>query len=198
MKRVIPILSGLVLSCMGCTNPSYNRSLDTVCSTDSLSNSITPADTIIPFETDTLLLQFKDVIDTLNSIGNHHVHSDYFLHDIAGNGHPELWIISGSCEADKELWVYHISDGTVTKILSDNGGHTDFFLKGNSIGSLTCNTGSGYVSAYTYKNGEIQVESIEYDGWSENEQVKIKNARDRQIADIWENSDSTISLKPLK
>ncbi len=144
------------------------------------------------------LSPFKIVIDTLNSAGDKLVHSEYFLYDITGDGQPELWIVSGTCEADKELWVYQVTDGTVCKILSDYGGHTEFFLKGNSIGSLTCNTGSGYVSGYSNRNGKILVETIEYDGWHEKELVKIRTKRDREIADVWENSDSVINLKPLK
>lgn len=54
------------------------------------------------------------------------------------------------------------------------------------------------MNAYTYKDGKILVESIEYNGWNEKELVKVKTARDKFIADIWENSDSTINLKPLK
>ena len=146
---------------------------------------------------DKILLPFKAVIDTINSTGDNLVHSKYFLHDITGDGQPELWIVSGTCDADKDLWVYTATDGSVRKIISDNGGHTEFFLKGNTIGSLTCNTGSGYVSGYSYRNGKILVESIEYNGWHEKDLVKVKTARDREIADVWENSDSTINLKPL-
>lgn len=111
----------------------------------------------------------------------------------------KIWVMSGTCEADKDLWVYTATqDGSIKKILSDYGGHTEFFLKGNTIGSLTCNTGAGYVSGYVYKKGKIIVESIEYDGWHERDMVKVKSKRDHEIANIWENSDSTINLKPLK
>lgn len=202
MKETLPILLGLVLPIMGCTNPSRhsndaNRSSDTL----SLVTSLVDDDNVStnPILTDSLLIPFKAVIDTLNSLGDVHVHSDYFLHDITGDGQPELWVISGTCETDKGLWVYAAAaDGSVKKILSDYGGHTEFFLRGNTIGSLTCNTGSGYASVYTYNGGKIIMESAEYDGWKEKDFVKIKSNRDRFIADVWENSDSTINLKPLK
>lgn len=199
MKETFPILFGLVLSFVGCTNPSHKIHVDSSdASLDPASNIDNNNKSVNPQSTDPPLLPFKTVIDTLNSAGDNLVHSEYFLHDITGDGHPELWIISGTCEADKDLWVYTVTDGSVKKILSDYGGHTDFFLKGDTIGSLTCNTGSGYVSGYIYKNGKISVESIEYDGWHEKDMVKVKSKRDRAIADVWENSDSTINLKPLK
>lgn len=201
MKVTLPFLLGMVLPIMGCTNSSHNN--DSVGSPD-MKPFTTPLvgndkASSNPILTASLLLPYKAVIDTLNSVRDCHVYSCYFLHDITGDGHPELWVISGTCEADKELWVYtSVADGPVKKILSDNGGHTEFFLKGNTIGSLTCNTGSGYVSGYSYKNGKILVESVEYDGWHEKDMVKVKNKRERTIADVWENNDSTINLKPLK
>lgn len=189
----------LVLSIIGCNKTRHN---DNPNSSDSVSNEGTSNNTDLfaegVFAADSLLLPFKTVIDTLNSVGDNLVHSEYFLHDISGDDQPELWIISGTCEADKELWVYQSTGDSVKKILSDNGGHTEFFLKGQYIGSLTCNTGEGYVNSYTYKEGKILVESIVYDGWNEKELVRVKTARDKFIADIWENSDSTINLKPLK
>lgn len=198
MKIQITTLSILVLSFIGCTNSSYTHNQHSDDTSDTL--SIVPSDDLIEdlIAKDSLLHPFKAVVDTLNSAGDNLVHSEYFLHDITGDGQPELWIISGTCEADKELWVYQCTSNSVKKILSEYGGHTEFFLKGNHIGSLTCNTGDGYVSAYTYKDGNILVESIEYNGWNEKELVKVKTARDKFIADIWENSDSTINLKPLK
>lgn len=144
------------------------------------------------------LSPFKSVIDTLNFAGDNLVHSEYFLYDITCDGQPDLWVISGTCEADKNLWVFSVSNDTIRKILSYYGGHTEFFIKDKTIGSLTCNTGSGYVSIYSYKGGEMLVESIEYDGWNDKEPVKIKTTKDSGIADAWESSDSTISLKPLK
>lgn len=54
------------------------------------------------------------------------------------------------------------------------------------------------LNAAADRKGKIKVESIEYNGWGEEEFVKIRNRRDREIADIWENSDSLIELIPLK
>lgn len=202
MKPIVLACSVLIVSFFtGCSNSS-NKHFDKTDSIDTVSPLETNVDDGFKGDIESMkdegLSPFNAVIDTLNSAGDNLVHSEYFLHDITGDNQPELWIISGTCEADKDLWVYTVTDGSVKKILSDYGGHTEFFLKGNTIGSLTCNTGSGYVSGYTYKNGKIHVESIEYDGWHEKDMVKVKSKRDRAIADVWENSDSTINLKPLK
>lgn len=202
MKPIVLACSVLIVSSFtGCSNSS-NKHFDKSDSIDTVSPLETNVDDGFKGDIESMkdegLSPFKAVIDTLNSAGDNLVHSEYFLHDITGDGHPELWIVSGTCEADKDLWVYTVTDSSVKKILSDYGGHTEFFLKGNTMGSLTCNTGSGYVSGYTYTNGKILVESIEYDGWHEKDMVKVKSKRDRAIADVWENSDSTINLKPLK
>lgn len=198
MKIKTTKLSVLVLSIMGCTNSSYTHNQHSDGTSDTSSIELTNNLIKDLIARDSLLHPFKAVLDTLNSVGDNLVRSEYFLHDISGDNQPELWIISGTCEADKELWVYQYTKDSVKKILSEYGGHTEFFLKGQYIGSLTCNTGDGYVSAFTYKDGNILVESIEYNGWTEKELVKVKTTRDKVIADIWENSDSTINLKPLK
>lgn len=192
------MLSVLVFSIMGCTNSSYTHNQHSDGTSDTLSIELTNNFIENLIAKDPLLHPFKAVLDTLNSAGDNLVRSEYFLHDISENNQPELWIISGTCEADKELWVYQCSYDSVKKILSEYGGHTEFFLKGQHIGSLTCNTGEGYVNAYTYKDGNILIESIEYDEWNENELVKVNTAKDKFIADIWENCDSTINLKALK
>lgn len=202
MRSIALFCSVLTVSCViGCSDSTKSHSVNPdsialVIEKEATFSDEAKSDAAIMMDEN--LLPFKAVIDTLNSIGDNLVHSDYFLHDITGDGQPELWIISGTCEANKNLWVYTTNDSTVQKILSDDGGHTEFFLKGDTIGSLTCNTGEGFVSGYSYKNGKVLVESIEYDGWHEKELVKIKTARDWEIADIWENSDSTINLKTLK
>lgn len=203
MNPIVLACSVLIVSSFtGCSNSS-NKHFDKSDSIDTVSHLETNVDDGFKGDIESMkdegLSPFKAVIATLNSAGDNLVHSEYFLHYITGDGKPELWVISGTCEADKALWVYTAAqDGSVKKILSDYGGHTDFFLKGDTIGGLTCNTGSGYVSGYIYKNGKISVESIEYDGWHEKDMVRIKSKRDRKIADVWENSDSIINLKPLK
>jgi len=199
MRGLILGLLVLEFSITGCTNSRHNNNTalsDTLPNLESSSNIADVAENASIY--DSLLLPYKTVVDTLNSAGDNLVYSEYFLHDITGDGQPELWVVSGTCEADKELWVYQSSKDSVKKFHAGYGGHTEFFLKGNHLGSLTCNTGDGYVSAYTYKDGKILVESIEYNGWDEDELVKVKTARDRFIADIWETSDTTINLQPLK
>ena len=92
---------------MGYTKTRHNNNTDLYDTFPNLESSSHIADIAEDiFVADSLLLPFKTVVDTLNSAGDKLVHSEYFLHDISGDNQPELWIISGTCEADKELWVY--------------------------------------------------------------------------------------------
>lgn len=196
------MLTALMLTCIGCSNRPNCKSeksiiKDFIDYRISNAKSDTTNKNILTLNEE--LIPFKCVVDTLNSKNDKNIYSEYFMFDITGDSVPELWVVSGSCDADKELWVYRSCGDRVEKIFSGNGGHTEFFVKGSNIGSLTCNTGTGYVSAYTFDGSKILMESIEYDGnVSEDEDlVEVKSKRDREIADIWEHSDSIIYLKEI-
>lgn len=141
---------------------------------------------------------FQCIVDTLNSSLDDLVHSEYFLYDFIKDVIPELWIISGRCEADKELWIYQKENHKVQKIYFGNGGHTDFFLNGDIIGRVTCNTGSGYVSIYHYDEGRIKVRSGFFSTWNDEGHAKAFKKVEQPIIEIWERSDFDIPLKPLK
>ena len=144
------------------------------------------------------LIPFKCVLDTLNAAGDRLVHSEYFIYDITGDGNPELWVKSGSCEADRKLWVYSADNGHVRKIFSTHGGHTDFFLKGSIIGSLTCNTGYGYVSIYSYNGRKIKPRKVEFSVWNDEGAPRAVRKKEQPIVDIWTNFDGKIDFKYLK
>lgn len=198
MKVIIPLCLFLVLSCLGSSKISRKKQVN--------SDSV---DMLIPMEevnsievmiawTDSLE-PFRCVVDTLNTSHVPLFHAEYFLCDITGDGEPELWIKCGTCEADIDLWVYTSENGKVRKILSDYGGHTDFFINENTVGSITCNTGSGYVSSYEYKNGEIKVKSAEFSTWNEEGEIRaIKKKEQSFIDNVLGKESAPITFNPLK
>ena len=201
MRYIIFSCLIVLVCCIGCSNSSNGQ----CCSVDSIATpnqKIDVSDQNSVLETtpisDEGLSPFKCVVDTLNSAGDNLVHSEYFLYDITKDGTPELWVKSGTCEADMNLWVYSARNGGVKKILTATGGHMDFFLRGDTLGSVTCNCGGGYVSLYICKKGRIKVRSAEFSMWNEECKAKAINKSQQSIIDLWENSDSTINLKPLE
>lgn len=198
MKVIIPLCLFLVLSCFGCSKIARKKQVN--------SDSV---DMLIPMEevdstevmiawTDSLE-PFRCVVDTLNTSHVPLVHAEYFLCDITGDGEPELWIKCGTCEADIDLWVYTSENGKVRKILSDYGGHTDFFINEDAVGSITCNTGSGYVSSYKYKNGEIKVKSAEFSTWNEEGEFRaIKKSEQSFIDNVLGKESTPITFNPIK
>lgn len=193
MKALSPLY--LILAIGYCCYP-YSSSGDCV-----TTNSESKQSQMIESEESTrvpeCLSSFKNVIDTLNIAGREHVHSEYFLYDITKDGTPELCVISGSCEADKKLWIYTLEKGKVRKIYSDYGGHTDFFLNGNSLGSVTCNTGEGYVCIYSYEKGKIKIQIAGFSAWNYEGAIAFKK-NEQWIIDLWVNSNCDIPLTPLK
>jgi len=198
MKVIIPLCLFLALGSSCCSKILGEKqdnadSVDTLMpreEIDSTEESIALLDSLAPF---------RCVVDTLNASGDPLVHAEYFLYDITGDGETELWVTCGTCEADIDLWVYTSENGNVKKILSDYGGHTDFFINEGAVGSITCNTGSGYVSSYEYKNGKIKVKSAEFSTWNEGGEFRaIKKSEQSFIDNVLGKESAPITFNPLK
>ena len=201
MKRCgVIILASLAL--LNCTPKGVRQNDVDSTSVDTLQQSDLPVDSIpLPEDfvsEDSIPHQYVSVIDTLNSRNDFRVHSWYFLHDVTGDGIPELWIKYGSCEADMKLWVYSVGKKDVRKIYSGYGGHISFFLNGETVGSVEGHMGTGRVSIYNYRRGKIRVKNVEFSTWNdEGEMIPVKK-KGKQIIDICKNSDTYVSFKPLK
>lgn len=148
---------------------------------------------------DTIPAVYKSVIDSLVKMKNEKgTLSYYFFYDITGNGMPEIWIKTGTCEANYSLNVYTVTNGRPRQILDSYGGHIDFFLKGDTIGSIVCNTGSGYVSIYHYNGKKITEQSAEFSTWDEDGKLIATRKDEQKIVDIWANSDTSLRFNFLK
>ena len=77
----------------------------------------------------------------------------YFLFDLDDNGIPELWIKSGTCEADYRILVYTYGNGS-RKVYDESAGHTSFYK------------GDGYVlKVYGYM-GMTNWDKLTYNGFT--------------------------------
>ncbi len=182
MKIIIPLYLFLVLCCIGCSRVGNEKQVNSDSDTTLIPREEVDS-TEKTIELPDSLKAFRCVVDTLNASANPLVHANYFLYDITGDGEPELWVRCGSCEADIALWVYTSENGNVRQILSDYGGHTDFFVFEGGVGSITCSSGCGYVSAYTYKNGKIKVKTAEFSTLNEEGEIRAIKKREQSFID---------------
>lgn len=147
---------------------------------------------------DTIPEGYKPVTDSLVELSNvNGIHLEYFLYDITGDGMPELWIKTGICEADYRLAVYAVANGKSRQILDSDGGHIEFFLKGNTIGSATCNSGSGYVTIYNYNGKNIAEKSAEFSIWNDRGKAIATEKDGQKIIDFWLEKDTDITFKSI-
>lgn len=80
----------------------------------------------------------------------------YFLYDIDGNGIPELWIKTGECEADYQLFVYTYNNGS-RQIYNGDAGHTTFYVDkdNNSVFKIYAHMGYARWEVLTYDGQKI-------------------------------------------
>lgn len=83
----------------------------------------------------------------------------YFLYDITNNGMPELWVIAGTCEADKMLYVYTYTD-RVRKIFETGAGHSGFYQGNRYILQQIAHMGTAIWNKIYYSNGEIHEKEV--------------------------------------
>lgn len=147
-----------------------------------------------------ILTPFKSVVDTLNSAGDPHVDVSYFLFDITEDGSPELWIKSGTCEADYRLRAYTLDSGKPRKIYDEYGGHSEFFIFKGQLVCVMCNTGGGLVITYVYDGKRVIDSMVEFSTWNESGEALSEphdSIADEKLKYWEENYDNFIELLPL-
>lgn len=141
---------------------------------------------------------YISIVDSLMELGHGNlVHSNYFLYDITGDNNPELWVKTGTCEADYEMNVYTTADGKPLHILNSYGGHTDYFILDGTFMSVTCNTGGGYVTCYHYDGTRIVESSDEFNLWSNDSDARTVIKNGHNIIDLLNDSLTYVTMMPL-
>lgn len=83
----------------------------------------------------------------------------YFLFDITQDGLPELWVKSGTCEADYILSVFTYNHG-LKRIYQEGAGHGVYCQGSNYILFWGGHQGFGYWSKIAYNNGKMDSKVI--------------------------------------
>ena len=85
----------------------------------------------------------------------------YFLYDITQDEIPELWIIIGTCEAEKRLYVFTYKKG-IECIFQDSAFHTGYYQGKDYVLALWTHmdyAGCGKIT-YNSKNGELKRDEL--------------------------------------
>lgn len=81
--------------------------------------------------------------------------NSYFLYDITGDGMPELWIQAGTCEADYEMHIYTVVNGTAQRIHSTDFSHASCYKGDDYIIIAHCHMGYAWWNKITYDGSKI-------------------------------------------
>ena len=86
----------------------------------------------------------------------------YFLFDITGDGIPEIWIVSDTCEADYKLSVFTYDNGIVVIDAGEEGnaGHSSFYRGKDYIIRLSAHMGYANWKRITYRNGRLKRDDV--------------------------------------
>lgn len=98
----------LVMLTIAC-NMSHNNT-DNVPGTEEVITSVPALAEVAVIEFPEPLQPYDEIMDSVKALKVDMISSEYCLHDLTGDSVPELWIRSGSCEADKRMYVYIIKD----------------------------------------------------------------------------------------
>lgn len=90
---------------------------------------------------------------------------EYFMYDITGDSIPELWLKTGTCEADYKLEVFGYVNGRLRNLLSKYVGHTEFYVEDGTVNSNTSHMGEGEICIYRYADGIINVDTTPFSSW---------------------------------
>ena len=125
-------------------------------------------------------------------------HTEYFLYDITGDDTPELWISTGSCEADTRLRVYTKDEKKIRLIYDGDGGHSDYFVFNGELVCVMCNTGSGVVITYKYDDRAITDHAVEFSTWNDDGTALSGDSLTNKQLEYWENNyDKYIIMKSI-
>lgn len=80
---------------------------------------------------------------------------DYFLYDITKDGIPELWLIHGTCEADRALSVYTPKEDGLKKIYEEGAGHSEFHKGKNYVLQVMAHQGYACWFKLTYNGSKL-------------------------------------------
>lgn len=105
-----------------------------------------------------LLSKYSDTTEE----GGYGYSSTYFLFDITGDGVPEVWIRSGSCEVDYKLSVYTYDNGisVIQEGEEGNARYSAFYKGTNYILQVCGHMGYAGWTKITYNGGNLKYDLV--------------------------------------
>lgn len=178
----------LVMLTIAC-KMSHNNT-DNVPGTEEVITSVPALTEIAVIEFPEALQPYNVIIDSVKALKVDMISSEYCLYDLTSDSVPELWIRSGSCEADKMMYVYIIKDDKAELLFRDSGGHSDLFERDGRVTNITCNCGGGFLLTYEYKRDKV-VKSvpIEFSMFTEDGNPEALNkSQNKKLKHLWNES----------
>lgn len=197
MNRICLIIMILAFGFAGCVaGDSDNNRINDATECD------VAADDGVGEAVDSIPMIYREVVDTILSSGSKEIgfSADYFLFDVTGDSVPELWTLTGTCEADMTLRAY-TSDGggNVRKIYEGDGGHSDLFVHDGELVCVMCNTGTGFVMTYRYRDGRVVEDAVEFSTWNDEGKALSNDSVANRKLDRWETGqDGLIAKQPMR
>lgn len=114
----------------------------------------------------------NDVFNAYSSKLRSYRGGEYFLLDLTGNGTPEIFIVSGECEADYEMDIFTYENGALKKLGNRGAGHLGYHRGNNYFIEYWGHQGCYNITKVTYKNGRL-VDTLLDEGESEDEYPSI-------------------------
>lgn len=78
----------------------------------------------------------------------------YFLLDLTGDGIPELFVRTGTCEADAQLHIYTYTT-SLKRVASIGASHSSFYQGNGYFVLMSGHMGSWCIYKYYLKNGKL-------------------------------------------
>ncbi len=158
--------------------------------TEEVLTSVSALAEVAVIEFSETLQPYNAIIDSIKALKVDMISSEYCLYDLTGDSVPELWIRSGSCEADKVMYVYIIKDDKAELLFKDSGDHSDLFESNGIVTNITCNCGGGFLLTYEYKRGKVvRSTPIEFSMFTEDGTPEALNkSQDKKLKHLWNES----------
>lgn len=130
---------------------------------------------------------YTAIVDSLLTLKGDLISSEYCLHDITADNIPELWIKSGSCEANKSIYVYTISGDKAKLIFEDAGDHCNLYENNGKVINITAYGAVGTVSTYEYDGATITKSTpIEFSMLTEDGNPKVTDEQNAiEFKQLW-------------
>ncbi len=84
----------------------------------------------------------------------------YFVYDVNKDDLPELWLMTGTCEADKQLVIYTCTLEGAEELYNEPAPHVNFYEGDGYVISLGANNGEALETKITLEDDAIKLDTL--------------------------------------